>query len=170
MLASVSSRRQILGKALPAPRRVAPAPANANHVLSMTEQASGTTEEQASSTLRRRRLPRESLPPLRGNKVMRWSTMLVALCLVSTAAFARASSPEELADQLKNPWVVEFITSDGKFSRILGYPTLEACEAAIPAVCNSKEDSAGTVSNGIPRPLHLKGRRTLSGLIRNSRP
>jgi hypothetical protein len=30
--------------------------------------------------------------------------------------------------------VVEFITTDGQFSRMLGYPTREACEAAIPAV------------------------------------
>jgi hypothetical protein len=43
-------------------------------------------------------------------------------------------SPEMMKHMLANPWVVEFIGMMGKWSRIVGYPSKEACEAAIPTL------------------------------------
>jgi hypothetical protein len=64
-----------------------------------------------------------------------------ALLLISTAALADLPavhngppSPEMMKEMLANPWSVEFITADGQYSRIAGYPSKEACEAAIPKV------------------------------------
>jgi len=64
---------------------------------------------------------------------------MLVLCLISTAAladppkvFTGPPCPEMMKRMLANPWDVEFITSDGKYSRIAGYPSKETCEAAIP--------------------------------------
>jgi hypothetical protein len=42
-----------------------------------------------------------------------------------------------------NPWDVEFITPDGKYSRIAGYPSKETCEAAIPQVLREQSGFNG---------------------------
>ena len=77
---------------------------------------------------------------------------MLVLCLLSKAALAdqpvptssqppptRAvtngpPSPEMMKDMLANPWAVEFIGMMGKWDRIAGYPSKEACEAAIPTL------------------------------------
>jgi hypothetical protein len=56
---------------------------------------------------------------------------LVGLCLLSTAALAGPPSPEMMKDMINNPWAVEFIGMMGQWSRIGGWPTRAACEAAI---------------------------------------
>jgi len=61
-------------------------------------------------------------------------SMLVGLCLLSTAALAHKPSPEAMKEMVENPWAVEFTGTMGEWSRISGYPSREACEAAIPQV------------------------------------
>jgi hypothetical protein len=58
---------------------------------------------------------------------MRLSMLLVS-CFLNTWALADKPPP----GSIKDGWVVEFTTPDGKFSRMGGYPTRDACEAAIP--------------------------------------
>ena len=63
---------------------------------------------------------------------------MLALCLLSTAAFADLPavhngppSPEMMKEMLANPWLIEFIGYMGEWTRINGYPTKAACEADI---------------------------------------
>ena len=78
------------------------------------------------------------------------------LCLLSTVAlaappkdspklkiFTGPPTPEMVKDMRENPWDVEFITQDGKYSRIAGYPSKETCEAAIPQVLREQSGFNG---------------------------
>jgi len=61
-------------------------------------------------------------------------SMLVGLCLLSTAPLAGQPSPEAMKAEIANPWGVEFTRTTGEWSRIFGHPSRKACEAAIPQV------------------------------------
>ena len=61
--------------------------------------------------------------------------LIPILCLLSTAAFAGLVEV--------GPWVVEFTTVDGQYSRAPGYPSKEACEAAIPRVLQEQNGYNG---------------------------
>jgi hypothetical protein len=65
---------------------------------------------------------------------MRFS--MLVFCLLSTAALAHKVS-------LKTGWLLEFTTTDGKFSRVGVYDTKEACEAAIPDVLREQNGYNG---------------------------
>jgi len=60
---------------------------------------------------------------------------LLGLCILSTSALGHPPPPEPAEEMLRNPWVVEFVFGLGPhrpgYSRINGYPTKAACEAAI---------------------------------------
>jgi hypothetical protein len=59
------------------------------------------------------------------------SLALICLCLLmSTAAVAGKPTPAALG----TPWAVELVGLDGKYVRLGGFATREACEAATPAV------------------------------------
>ena len=85
--------------------------------------------------------------------------MRFALCLLSTAALAHKPSPEALQDH----WVVEFITTDGQFSRMRGYPTREACEAAIPAVLKEQGGFNGHCIESDSKSATFKGHKIPPG-------
>jgi len=68
---------------------------------------------------------------------------MLGLCLLSTATVAGPPSPEMMKEMLANPWDVEFITQDGKYSRIAGYPSKETCDSAIPKVLGEQSGFDG---------------------------
>ena len=61
---------------------------------------------------------------------------MLVFCLLSTAALAHKVS-------LETGWLLEFTTTEGKFSREGVYDTKEACEAAIPDVLREQSGYNG---------------------------
>jgi hypothetical protein len=77
-------------------------------------------------------------------------SMLVCCCFLIAAALAHKVS-------LKEGWLLEFTTTDGKFSRVGVYDTREACEAAIPAVLKEQSGYNGHCVYSNPKTGEITG-------------